>query len=72
MFDLSVGLEFSFFSGLITPGFTALEQSSATPSLHLGLWKIVACSQPYLAVPSCIYSFWYGVISSFLMIFTHI
>ena len=28
----------------------------------LGLRKIVACSQPYLAVASCIYSFWHGVI----------
>ena len=27
-----------------------------------GLRKIVACSQIYLAVPSCIYSFWHGVI----------
>ena len=27
-----------------------------------GLRKIVACSQPYLAVASCIYSFWHGVI----------
>ena len=43
-------------------------------SVYLGLRKIVACSQPYLAVASCIYSFWHGVIStsffSFLMIFT--
>ena len=31
----------------------SMQQSSATPSLHLGvlgLWMIVACSQPYLAV----------------------
>ena len=51
-----------------------MQQSSATPSLHLGFWglqKIVACSQPYLAVLSCIYSFWHGVIPTFiLMIFT--
>ena len=45
------------------------EQSSATPSLHLVFWglqKIVACSQPYLAVPSCIYCFWYSVIPTFI------
>ena len=33
----------------------SMQQSSATPSLHLvflGLRKIVACSQPYLAVAS--------------------
>ena len=54
----------------------SIQQTSATPSLHLGFWglqKIVACSQPYLAVLSCIYSFWHGVISTsyflFLMIF---
>ena len=36
-----------------------------------GLRKIVAYSQPYLAVLSCIYSFWHGVIpTSILMIFT--
>ena len=49
-----------------------MQQSSATQSLHLsfwGLWKIVACSQPYLAVPSCIYSFWHGVIPTSYFIF---
>ena len=49
-----------------------MQQSSATPSLHLcfsGLWKIVACSQPYLAVLSCIYSFWHGVIPTSYSIF---
>ena len=49
-----------------------MQQSSATPSLHLcfsGLRKIVACSQPYLAVLSCIYSFWHGVIPTSYFIF---
>ena len=49
-----------------------MQQSSATPSLHLGflgLRKIVACSQPYLAVASCIYSFWHGVIPTSYFIF---
>ena len=38
-----------------------MQQSSATPSLRLGfsgLWKVVACSQIDLAVPSCIYNFY--------------
>ena len=50
-----------------------MQQSSATPSLHLcfsGLRKIVACSQPYLAVLSCIYSFCHGVIPTSYFIFT--
>ena len=50
-----------------------MQQPSATPSLHLGflgLRKIVACPQPYLAVASCIYSFWHGVIPSSYLIFT--
>ena len=50
----------------------SMQQSSATPSLHLGflgLQKIVACSQPYLAVASCIYSFWHGVIPTSYFIF---
>ena len=50
----------------------SMQQSSATPSLHLGflgLRKIVACSQPYLAVASCIYSFWHGVIPTSYFIF---
>ena len=34
-----------------------------------GLRKIVACSQPYLAVLSCIYSFWHGVIPTSYFIF---
>ena len=49
-----------------------MQQSSATPSLHLCFWglrKIVACSQPYLAVLSCIYSFWHGVIPTSYFIF---
>ena len=48
----------------------SMQQSSATPKnrdVGRGLRKIVACSQPYLAVASCIYSFWHGVIP---MIFT--
>ena len=51
----------------------SMQQSSAIPSLHLcfsGLRKIVACSQPYLAVLSCIYSFWHGVIPTSYFIFT--
>ena len=51
----------------------SMQQSSGTPSLHLGflgLRKIVACSQPNLAVPSCIYSFWHGVIPTSYFIFT--
>ena len=51
----------------------SMQQSSATPSLHLcfsGLQKIVACSQPYLAVLSCIYSFWHCVIPTSYFIFT--
>ena len=32
------------------------------PYGFLGLRKTVACSQPYLAVASCVYSFWHGVI----------
>ena len=50
----------------------SMQQSSATPSLHLGflgLRKIVACSQPYLAVASCTYSFWHGVIPTSYFIF---
>ena len=50
----------------------SMQQSSATPSLHfgfLGLRKIVACSQPYLAVASCIYSFWHDVIPTSYFIF---
>ena len=50
----------------------SMQQSSTTPSLHLGflgLPKIVACSQPYLAVASCIYSFWHSVIPTSYFIF---
>ena len=39
-------------------------------SFFWGLRKIVACSQPYLAVASCIYSFWHGVIPTSYLIFT--
>ena len=35
-----------------------------------GLQKIVACSQQYLAVASCICSFWHGVIPTYYLIFT--
>ena len=50
-----------------------MQQSSATPKnkdVGRGLRKIVACSQPYLAVLSCIYSFWHGVIPTSYLIFT--
>ena len=49
-----------------------MQQSSATPKkrdVGRGLRKIVACSQPYLAVASCIYSFWHGVIPTSYFIF---
>ena len=59
----------------------SMQQSSATPknrNVGRGLRKIVACSQPYLAVASCIYSFWHGVIptsyfisNDFYTCFTH-
>ena len=41
------------------------------PLLHLGLRKSVVCSQPYLAVTSCIYSFWHSVIPTNSLIYTH-
>ena len=50
----------------------SMQQSSATPKnrdVGRGLRKIVACSQPYLAVASCIYSFWHGVIPTSYFIF---
>ena len=49
-----------------------MQQSSATPKnkdVGRRLRKIVACSQPYLAVLSCIYSFWRGVIPTSYFIF---
>ena len=49
-----------------------MQQSSATlknKDVGRGLRKIVACSQPYLAVLSCIYSFWHGVIPTSYFIF---
>ena len=55
----------------------SMQQSSATPKnrdVGRGLQKIVACSHPYLAVASCIYSFWHGVIPTsydFYTCFTH-
>ena len=53
----------------------SMQQSSATPKnrdVGRGLRKIVACSQPYLAVASCIYSFWHGVIpTAFYTCFTY-
>ena len=51
----------------------SMQQSSATPKnqdVGRGLRKIVACSQPYLAVLSCIYSFGYGVIPTSYFIFS--
>ena len=53
-------------------GLRACNNLPQPPSLHLcfsGLRKIVACSQPYLAVLSCIYSFWHGVIPTSYFIF---
>ena len=47
-----------------------LPQPSPYISFFWGLRKIVACSQPYLAVASCIYSFWHGVIPTSYYIFT--
>ena len=50
----------------------SMQQSSATPKnkdVGRGLRKIVAWSQPYLAVLSCIYSFWHGVIPTSYFIF---
>ena len=50
----------------------SMQQSSATPKnqdVGRGLRKIVACSQPYLTVASCIYSFWHGVIPTSYFIF---
>ena len=35
-----------------------------------GLQKIVAYSQPYLAVPSCVYSFWHGIVPTSYFIFS--
>ena len=49
-----------------------MQQSSATPYLHLsfwGLWKIVACSQSYLAGLSCVNSFRHSVIPTSYCIF---
>ena len=53
----------------------SMQQSSATPKnrdVGRGLRKIVACSQPYLAVASCIYSFWHGVIPTSYFRFLHL
>ena len=41
-------------------GFRACNNLPQPPpyiSIFGGLWKIVACSQPYLAIPSCVYVF---------------
>ena len=46
-----------------------MQQSSATPFLHLGFWDCCMLSI-LLAVPSCIYSFWHSVISTSYLIFT--
>ena len=43
-----------------------LSQPPKTKNVGRGLWK---CSQTYLAAPSCIYSFWHGVISTSHFIF---
>ena len=50
-----------------------MQQSSATPSLHLWFWGVAedCCMLSLLlAVPSCIYSFWHGVIPTSYFIFT--
>ena len=49
-----------------------MQQSSATPSLHLWFWGVAedCCMLSILlAVPSCIYSFWHGVIPTSYFIF---
>ena len=46
-----------------------LPQPPKNRDVGRGLRKIVACSQPYLAVASCIYSFWHGVIPTSYFIF---
>ena len=49
-----------------------MQQSSATPKkqdVGRGLWKIVAYCHSYLAGPSCITSFWRGVISTGFFVF---
>ena len=40
----------------------SMQQYSTTPNnqdVRRGLRKIVVCSQPYLAIPSCVYCFWH-------------
>ena len=49
-----------------------MQQSSATPSLHLwffGVAEDCCMLSILLAVPSCIYSFWHGVIPTSYFIF---
>ena len=49
-----------------------MQQSSATQSLHLSFWGVAedCCMLSLLlAVPSCIYSFWHGVIPTSYFIF---
>ena len=46
-----------------------LPQPPKNRDVGRGLRKIVACSQPYLAVASCIYSFWHSVIPTSYFIF---
>ena len=49
-----------------------MQQSSATPSLHLDFWGVAedCCMLSILlAVPSCTYSFWHGVIPTSYFIF---
>ena len=52
---------FPMYGGLGMSG-PSLHRESTDRDVGRGLRKIVACSQPYLAVASCIYSFWHGVI----------
>ena len=50
-----------------------MQQSSATQSLHLlflGVVEDCCMLSLLLAVPSCIYSFWHGVIPTSYFIFT--
>ena len=51
-----------------------MQQSSATPSLHLdflGVAEDCCMLSILLAVPSCTYSFWHGVIPTSYFIFNY-
>ena len=51
-----------------------MQQSSATPNVHICRdWVAEDCCMLslLLAVPSCIYSFWHGVIPTSYLIFIH-